>query len=114
MAEAFVPNPDGKPEVDHIIPVSIGGTNEASNLRWCTCKENQNNPLTIEKMSEAQKGEKNHKAKPVIGVNKETGEKVVFACTYEAERALGIAHQNICSCLKGRYKSAGGYYWYYA
>ena len=32
---------------------------------------------------------------------------------YEAERQLGIAHQSICKCLKGRYKSAGGFVWRY-
>ena len=31
----------------------------------------------------------------------------------EAERQLGIPHQNICACLKGHYKSAGGYVWRY-
>ena len=31
----------------------------------------------------------------------------------EAELQLGIYHQNICSCLKGRYKSAGGFVWRY-
>ena len=33
---------------------------------------------------------------------------------YEAERQLGILHSNICQCLKGRYKSAGGFVWRYA
>ena len=33
--------------------------------------------------------------------------------TYEAERQLGIFHSNICACLKGRYKSAGGFVWRY-
>ena len=32
---------------------------------------------------------------------------------HEAERHLGIAQQSICACLKGRYKSAGGYIWRY-
>ena len=32
----------------------------------------------------------------------------------EAEHQLGIAHSNICHCIKGRYKSAGGYVWRYA
>ena len=32
----------------------------------------------------------------------------------EAERQLGISHSHICHCLKGRYKSAGGYVWTYA
>ena len=32
---------------------------------------------------------------------------------YEAERQLGIFHQNLCACLKGRKKSAGGFVWQY-
>ena len=32
---------------------------------------------------------------------------------HEACRQLGIACQNICACLKGRYKSAGGFVWRY-
>ena len=32
----------------------------------------------------------------------------------EAERQLGIAHQSISACLKGRCKSAGGFVWRYA
>ena len=31
----------------------------------------------------------------------------------EAERHLGIPQSHICHCLKGRYKSAGGYVWRY-
>ena len=33
--------------------------------------------------------------------------------SYEAERQLGIARPNICNCLKGRLKSAGGFVWRY-
>ena len=32
----------------------------------------------------------------------------------EAERQLGIFHSNICSCLKGYRKFAGGFVWRYA
>ena len=68
VALAFIPNPENKPEVDHIIPVSNGGTDDVWNLRWVTAKENANNPhsavkrhrsLTSEakkKISEARKG----------------------------------------------------------
>lgn len=31
----------------------------------------------------------------------------------EASRQLGISHKNICHCLKGRHKSAGGFVWRY-
>ena len=32
----------------------------------------------------------------------------------EAQRHLGIPQSNICACLKGRGKSAGGFVWQYA
>ena len=31
----------------------------------------------------------------------------------EAQRQLGISQSRICNCLKGRYKSAGGFVWRY-
>ena len=54
VAELFLPNPDNKPEVDHIDTNT--SNNDVSNLRWVTRKENMNNPLTKKHMSECKKG----------------------------------------------------------
>ena len=48
VAYHFIENPNNKPLVDHIIPISMGGTNESNNLRWVTQLENVNNELSKE------------------------------------------------------------------
>lgn len=51
VAKAFIPNPENKPEVDHI----DGNTknNNVTNLRWVTSSENKNNPITKKKWLES-------------------------------------------------------------
>lgn len=124
VAECYIPNPENKPCIDHIIPVSMGGTNDVSNLRWCTHDENNNNPLTRQNNSEAKKGKKQSevhirkkaeaKKIPIIGTHKTTGEIVEFDSMTDAWMTLNINKGDICSCIKGRLKSAGGYVWVYA
>lgn len=46
VAEAWIPNPENKPEIDHIIPVREGGGDSVDNLRWVTHKENYENHRT--------------------------------------------------------------------
>lgn len=50
VANAFIPNYDNKPCVDHIDTNSLN--NNVENLRWVTIKENNNNPITISKQTD--------------------------------------------------------------
>ena len=53
VAEAFIENPNGKPCVGH--EDCNSENNAAWNLYWCTHEENNNHPITRERMSEGQK-----------------------------------------------------------
>ena len=45
VASAFLPNPDNKPEIDHLN--NIRDDNNVENLSWVSKKENMNNPITV-------------------------------------------------------------------
>lgn len=53
MAVAFIPNPENKPYIDHIN--TIRDDNRLENLRWCTHKENMNNPMSLKRTKESSK-----------------------------------------------------------
>lgn len=51
VAEAFIPNPENKPNIDHINTDTLD--NRVENLRWVTQKENLHNPISATRRIEA-------------------------------------------------------------
>lgn len=51
LMEAFVPNPENKPDVDHLNGDKMDFRLE--NLKWVSPKENMNNPNTIKKLKDS-------------------------------------------------------------
>jgi len=129
VAIAFIPNPDNKSEVNHIIPISEGGLDNIENLEWVTHDENidhatkhglyksNKNNLTKEQRQEFIAKASEACKKKVIMVDKTTNKPVrEFNSASEAAEFLkkpGI-RSHINAVCKGKRKTAGGYKWVYS
>ncbi len=125
VAEYFVPNPDGKPEVNHIDGDKLNPS--ADNLEWVTARENSRHAWDNGLCANVA----NAKSRPdyvapkrknragvsvaVIQCDKETRQEIaVFDSIKQAVAITGACKTGISACCNGRRKMAGGFYWRYA
>lgn len=109
VAQAFIPNTDNLPQVNHINEDK--SDNRVDNLEWCDASYNINYGTGIQRRSTTNTNGK--RAKTVYQYTIDGEFVAEYPSVNEIERQLGYRIGNIWSCCNGRYKSAYGYKWSY-
>ena len=100
VAEAYIPNPDNLPEVNH--KDENKEHNYIGNLEWCDRKYNCNYGTRTERQAKAV-------SKPVFCLELNR----IFESATTAGKVLGLYQTHITSCCKGSRKTHGSYHWSY-
>lgn len=120
VAQAFIPNPNNYPEIDHID--TDRSNNVWTNLRWTDRKGNQNNPITKERLKVSNKRKMNNACREAA--RKKQSKRVlqyttdgVFIREYnsskEAAKEMGVDKTTIAACCRGETKTSKGFVWKY-
>lgn len=102
VAEAFIPNPENKPQVNHIN--GIKNDNRVSNLEWASVNENLKHARDVLGKKDARPARKVAQIENNIII-------AIFGSISEAKKKTFI--NNISGCCRGVLKTAGGYKWKY-
>lgn len=124
VAYAFIPNPENKPQINHIN--CNKEDNRIENLEWCTNEENKAHAKLNGLCKSSPKGGKNKRSKKVIQYDLKGRFIQKWDCINDAVRELKLgSSSNISECCKNKKitnkkgetyccKTAYGYKWKYA
>lgn len=103
VAQAFIPNPQNKPEVNHLDEDK--GNNSVENLEWNTHEENSNHGTKNIRSA-------NKQSMAVIAVDEHGNIVEIHSSIRSAERLTGFGHSNISACANGKSVMYKGLEWF--
>lgn len=104
VAKAFVPNPENKPEVNHIDGNKLN--NAIDNLEWCTQQENVAHAYNTGLRTST-------RSKPCLQINRSGEVLARYESQADAARAMGVSQSSIHHAI-GYQRLSCGFYWRWA